>query len=457
MKTICFYFQIHQPFRLKRYRFFDIGSDHYYYDDFSNEDIIRGIAQRTYFPANDMLLDMINKYNGKFKVAFSISGVVLEQMEIYVPEVIEQFKELAKTGCVEFLAETYNHSLASLTDSKEFKRQVKKHQDKIKTLFGKKPTTFCNPELIYCDEIVDDIIDMGFKTMLIEGAKHVLGWKSPNYLYSSAVAPELNLLTRNMKFSDDISYRFSNYNWSEYPLVADKLVNWIAATPESEQLINIFMNYDVLGSLQQAETGIFDFFRAIPRFAFERGMSFSTPSEVSKTLKSVGPLSVPYPSSWAGEEKDISPWLGNILQKEAVEKLYEVAEKVHMVEDKRILQDWTYLQATDHFNYMSTKLFPGPSVYSPYESAYDAFNNYMNVLSDFSNRVHGQFPEGVETEELNSLLTAIHNQEKEIKELKEKLKKAKCENVTVKAEKIEKPKKEKATAKKEKTTPKKKA
>jgi len=224
-----------------------------------------------------------------------------------------------------------------------------------------------------------------------------------------------------MKFSDDISYRFSNYDWSEYPLVADKLIQWIATTPESEQLINIFMNYEVLGSLQAAETGIFEFFKAIPRFAMANGIRFSTPTEVSNTLKPVDALTVPYPCSWAGEEKDTSPWLGNILQKEAVDKLYSIAEKVHLVTDRRILQDWTYLQASDHFNYMSTKLFPGPSVYSPYENAYDAFNNYMNVLSDFIDRVNGQFPEGVENEELNALLTTILNQEKEIKRLQKKI------------------------------------
>jgi alpha-amylase len=364
---------------------------------------------------------MIKEYNGKFKVAFSISGIVLEQMEIYVPEAIDQFKELSKTGCVEFLAETYNHSLASLTDPEEFKRQVKAHSDKIELLFGQKPKVFRNTELIYSDDIALQVAEMGFKTMLTEGAKHVLGWKSPNYLYSSASVPQLKLLTRNMKFSDDISYRFSNYDWSEYPLVADKLMNWIAAIPESEQLINIFVNYDVLGSLQAAETGIFEFFKAIPRFAPAKGITFSTPTEVTNTMKSVGELIVPYPCSWAGEEKDVSPWMGNVLQKEAVDKLYGVAEKVRLVTDRRILQDWNYLQASDHFNYMSTKLFPGPSVYSPYENAYDAFNNYMNVLSDFIDRVHGQFPKGVENEELNALLTTILNQEKEIKRLEKEL------------------------------------
>ncbi|MDR2806177.1 MAG: glycoside hydrolase family 57 protein [Dysgonamonadaceae bacterium] len=421
MKTICFYFQIHQPFRLKRYRFFDIGADHYYYDDFSNEDIIRGIAERTYFPANRLLLDLIREYDGKFKAAFSISGVMLDQMEIYLPEAIEQFKELAKTGCVEFLAETADHSLASLRDPEEFAKQVQAHKEKIEWLFNQTPTVFRNTELMYDDDIALQVAALGFKAMLTEGAKHVLGWKSPNYLYAAAAAPALKLLTRNMKFSDDISYRFSHYDWSEYPLVADKLVQWIAATPESEQLINIFINYDVLGSLQPASTGIFEFFKAIPRFALKRGITFSTPAEVIQTFKPVGELAVPYPCSWAGEEKDASPWLGNVLQREAVDKLYSIAEKVHLVSDRRILQDWHYLQASDHFNYMSTKLFPGPSVYSPYENAYDAFNNYMNVLSDFIDRVNGQFPEGVENEELNALMTTILNQEQKIKELERKL------------------------------------
>jgi len=429
MKTICFYFQIHQPFRLKRYRFFDIGSDHYYYDDFSNEDIIRGIANRTLLPANALLLDLIKEYKGKFKIAFSISGIVLEQLEIYVPEAIDGFKELAKTGNVEFLAETYNHSLASLKDPEEFKNQVTAHSDKIQLLFGQKPKVFRNTELIYSDEIAQQVYEMGFKTMMVEGAKHVLGWKSPNYLYTSAAAPKLKLLVRNMKYSDDISFRFSNYDWSEYPLVSDKLINWIASAPEPEQIINIWMNYEVLGSLQPSETGIFEFFKAIPRFALAKGIGFSMPSEVANVLKTTGELVVPYPCSWAGEEKDVNPWMGNKLQQEAVSKLYEIGERVRMVRDRRLRQDWNYLQASDHFNFMSTKLFPGPSVYSPYENAYDAFNNYMNVLSDFIDRVNGQFPANIENEELNALLTTILNQEEEIKRLKKEL-----ENATKKSD-----------------------
>jgi len=421
MKTICFYFQIHQPFRLKRYRFFDIGSDHYYYDDFSNDDIIQKIAERTLLPANAMLLDLINEYKGKFKVAFSLSGAVLEQLEIFVPEVIDGFKELAKTGCAEFIAETYNHSLASLKDPEEFKNQVKVHSEKIQTLFEQKPKVFRNTELIYSDDIAQLVYEMGYKAMLVEGAKHVLGWKSPNYMYSSAACPRLKLLVRNMKYSDDISFRFSNYNWSDYPLVSDKLVNWIAATPDSEQIINIWMNYEVLGSLQPKETGIFEFFKAIPRFAIAKGIGFSMPSEVINVLKPIGELSVPYPCSWSGEEKDISPWMGNKLQQEAISKLYGIGERVRMTRDRRLLQDWNYLQASDHFNFMSTKLFPGPSVYSPYENAYDAFNNYMNVLSDFIDRVNGKFPANIENEELNALMTTILNQEEEIKRLKKEL------------------------------------
>jgi alpha-amylase len=430
MKTLCFYFQIHQPFRLKRYRFFDIGSDNYYYDDFANEDIITGIARRSYLKANAMLLDIIRQYGNRFKVAFSISGIALEQLEMYVPEVIDGFRDLAKTGCVEFLAETYNHSLASLEDAEEFRLQVKRHSEKIELLFGQKPAVFRNTELIYSDEVGELVYNIGFRTMMVEGAKHVLGWKSPNYIYSSALNPDLKLLVRNMKYSDDISFRFSNYNWNEYPLVADKFINWIASLPETEKIVTVGMNYEVLGSQQPSETGIFEFFKAIPYFAFDRNIGFATPSEVADNFKPSGELTVPYPCSWSGEEKDVSPWKGNILQQEAIAKLYETGERVRMVRDRRILQDWDYLQSSDHFNFMSTKLFPGPSVYSPYENAFDAFNNYMNVLSDFICRVKAQYPDEIENEELNALLTTILNQEEEIKRLKKDV--AQVENAQAK-------------------------
>lgn len=420
MKTICFYFQIHQPFRLKRYRFFDIGNDHYYYDDFSNEDIIDRIAERCYLPANKTLLNMIKTSGGKFKVAFSISGVALEQMEIYVPEVIDSFKELAATGCVEFLAETYAHSLSSLGDPDEFAVQVKMHREKIYSLFGVKPKVLRNTELIYSDDISTLVSGMGFKGMLTEGAKHVLGWKSPNYMYSSAVNPSLKLLLRNSRFSEDLSVRFSNYSWNEYPLTADKFISWIAETPESEQIINLFMNYETLGYLQPMETGIFEFFKALPRYAAEKGISFSTPSEVFSLLKPVDTISVPYPMSWVDEERDTSSWLGNVLQQQAFHKLIEIGERVRLGNDRRLKQDWLYLQSSDHFYYMSTKHF-GKGGFSPYDNPYDAFNNYMNVLSDFIVRVNAQFPDSIDNEELNSLLTTIKNQGEEIETLQKEV------------------------------------
>lgn len=436
MRTICFYFQIHQPFRLKRYRFFDIGNDHYYYDDFNNEEIIRRIAQRSYIPANHTILEMIKASKGKFKVAFSISGVALEQLEIYVPEFIDSMRELAKTGCVEFLSETYAHSLASLADNEEFINQIKAHDDKIEMLFGQRPKVFRNTELIYSDEIAAVVASLGFKGMITEGAKHILGWKSPNYLYTPASAPKMKLLLKNYKLSDDITFRFSNYAWNEYPLTADKFVSWIASMPEKEQVVNLFMTYDTLGELQPAEAGIFDFMKALPRYAAEKNITFSTPSEVVAKLKPADILSVNDPISWADEERDTSAWLGNILQKEAFGKLYSVAERVRLCDDLRLKQDWNYLQTSDHFYYMCTKHFADGAVhshYSPYDSAYEAFTNYMNVLSDFIVRVKEQYPDSIENEELNALITTIRNQADEIEMLKKELTSAKA-NCNVKEE-----------------------
>ena len=299
MKTICCYFQIHQPFRLKRYSFFDIGRDHYYYDDFNNEEIIKEIARKSYLPANAVLLEMIKASKGKVKVAFSISGVALEQLEIYVPEFIDSMKDLSATGCVEFLAETYSHSLSSLKDPEEFERQVKMHEAKIEALFGQKPTVFRNTELIYSEDLADQISYLGFKGVITEGAKHILGWKSPNYVYESATNPNLKILLKNYKFSDDICFNFSKYNWSEYPLTADKFMNWISTLPESERVVNLFMNYEVLGSMQPAGTGIFEFFKALPRFAESKGINFMTPSEVIDNYKSVGVFSATAPISGA--------------------------------------------------------------------------------------------------------------------------------------------------------------
>lgn len=419
MKTICFYFQIHQPFRLKKYRFFNIGNDHYYYDDFQNEEIIQRICQQTYIPANNTILEMIKASKGKVKVAFSISGMALEQMELYVPEAIDKFKELAATGCVEFLAETYAHSLSSLGDVDEFKAQVKAHRKKIKDLFGTEPTVFRNTELIYSDDISEVVNKMGFKGMLTEGAKHILGWKSPNYVYRSALCPDLSLLLRNDKFCDDLSLRFNDYSWDNYPLTADKYIDWIAQTPEKEQVINLFMNYEVLGGLNTKETGIFDFFKALPHFAEQKGISFSLPSEIFNTIKPIDSISVPYPISWGDEEKDYSSWLGNLLQQKTFSLINSIGERVRLCDDRRLKLDWNYLQSSDHLYYMSTKHH---NDFSPYDSPYEAFNNYMNVIADFIARVNAQYPDSIDNEELNSLLTTIRNQGKEIESLKTKLK-----------------------------------
>ncbi len=433
MKTICFYFQIHQPFRLKRYRFFDIGADHYYYDDFTNEQILQRIANNSFLPANQIIYDLIQASEGKFRVAFSISGVALDQLEQYAPEVIESFRKLAKTDAVEFLCETYAHSLSSVIDEKEFKDQVTQHRKRIEVLFGQKPKTFRNTELVYSDDLGELIYSMGYKTIIAEGAKTVLGWKSPNFVYHSALNPNLKLLLKNDKLSDDITFRFSNYNWSEYPLVAEKFIDWIHKTPENEQVINLFMNYETFGNLQPKESGIFEFLKALPKYAFEKGIEFSTPSEVSGLVKATGPISVPNPTSWADEERDLNAWLGNDLQQEAFNKLYSIAERVRMSKDRRLHLDWNYLQTSDHFYYMSTKSFSDGGLYryfSPYETPFEAFINYMNVLSDFMERVEAQFPSSVGNEELNSLLTTIQNQELKIADLEKQLKKYKKGNHT---------------------------
>jgi len=404
---------------LKRYRFFNIGGDHYYYDDFANEDFMQQIAEISFVPANRVLLDMIKENHGNFKVSFSISGVALDQMEIYAPEVIDGFRELADTGCVEFLSETQGHSLASLINPEEFRKQVKEHDDKIESLFGQRPKVFRNTELIFSDEVASLVYDMGFTGILMPGAKRTLGWKSPNYVYQSAEQPKLKILVRNPRFSEDIATRFSNYSWNEYPLTAEKFISWIAATPKEEQTINLFMNYEALGNFQKKSSGIFDFMRALPRFAAEKNIGFATPSEVLGKLKPVDKISSMHPISWVGEERDISAWLGNTLQQEAFNKLYEVAERVSMSQSRRLQQDWTYLQSSDHFYYMGTKeALP----FSPYSSPYDAFNTYMNVLSDFKERVDSEFPSSIENEELNALLTTIHNQADEIDRLEGKVK-----------------------------------
>lgn len=390
-KTLCLYFQVHQPLRLRKYHFFDIGKSSDYYDEFANRTITRKVAERCYLPANRMMLDLIKKYGKNFKVSFSISGMAIEQFQKYTPEVIDSFKALAATGCVEFLAETYSHSLASLVDEKEFTEQVKKHAVLMEKLFGHKPVTFRNTELVYSDKIGEMVARMGYTTMLTEGAKHVLGWKSPNFLYTNSINPKLKLLLKNFRLSDDIAFRFSDREWAEWPLRADRYVGWLNETAKEEEIINLFMDYETLGEHQPAETGIFSFVSSLPQYVFSSSaFEFLTPAEAVAKHQPVAPLHVPYAISWADEERDLTAWLGNELQVEAFEELYKVRDKVKALKNDPVTHDYECLQASDHFYYMCTKLFSDGAIhqyFTPYDSPYEAFINYMNVVSDFVKRV----------------------------------------------------------------------
>ena len=459
MKTICLYFEIHQIIHLKRYRFFDIGIDHYYYDDYENERSITDIAERSYMPALETLLDMIKQGNGYFKVAFSISGVGMEQLEMHAPQVIAKLQEINETGCAEFLAEPYSHGLSSLANEESFAADVKKQCDKMKDYFGKRPTILRNSSLIYSDDIGGEVAAMGFKGMLTEGAKHVLGWKSPHYIYHCPIAPNLKLLLRDVELSDDISLRFNNSDWEGYPLFADTYINRIAALPEEEQFINIFMELSALGIAQPLSSNILEFLKALPACAKDKGITFSTPSEICMKAKSVGQLDVPDTLSWVDEERDVSTWLGNAMQREAFNKLYSVADRIRIAQDPRINQDWDYLQASNNFRFMTTKATSVGLDRGIYSGAFDAFTNYMNILGDFINRVNSLYPEEIDNDQLNSLLTTIRNQgeeievkDKEITRLKTKIEKMEAAeqkaNATKKPTAAKKPAAPKAAAKK---------
>jgi len=443
MKTICLYFEIHQIIHLKRYRFFDIGTDHYYYDDYENERSITDIANRSYMPALTAIGDMIKENGQYFKVAFSLSGTGIEQLEFHAPQVIAKLQELNQTGCVEFLAEPYSHGLSSLANEETFALDVKKQAAKIEELFGKKPTVARNSSLIYSDDIGGQIAAMGFKGMLTEGAKHVLGWKSPHYVYNCNIAPNLKLLLRDVELSDDISLRFNNPDWDGYPLFADTYIDRIARFPEEEQIINIFMELSALGIAQPLSSNILDFLKALPACAKEKGITFSTPTEICMKTKSVGELNVPDTLSWVDEERDVSCWLGNAMQREAFNKLYSVADRLRIADDPRINQDWDYLQASNNFRFMTTKPSNVGLDRGIYNGPFDAFTNYMNILGDFINRVNALYPQEIENDELNALLTTIRNQGDEI-ELKDKeitRLKARLEKLDPTALEEEKPKK----------------
>lgn len=394
-KSICLYFQVHQPTRLRLYRFFDIGKDSHYFDDFTNRTILKRVAQKCYLPMNEILLESITKHKGKFKVAFSISGSALEQFDRYAPEVIESFRKLADTGCVEFLCETYYHSLASLGSKQQFEYQVMKHKEAIEKYFGVTPKTFRNTELIYSDSIGADVYSMGFKTMLTEGARHIMGWRSPNYVYNNDIKSPLKLLLRNYSLSDDLAFRFSDRNWQEWPLTAEKYLEWIKNS--EGDIVNLFMDYETFGEHQDANTGILDFMRSFPDLAIkDKGVEFLTPEKAVAKYKSVGDLSVMEPISWADEERDVTAWLGNELQQDAFNKLYGLEEKLSILDDPAMWADYGHLQESDHLYYMCTKFFSDGEVhkrFNPYGTPYEAFINYMNVLSDFIIRVDNAIAE----------------------------------------------------------------
>jgi alpha-amylase len=403
---------------MKRYRFFEIGQDHYYYDDMQTEEHLDYLVNTSYLPLCNTIKEMIRLSKGRFHCALSVSGTTLEMFQQFAPEMIDVLNELAATGCVEFVATPYAYSLASVYSETEAVEQLQLQQAMVKELFGVESTTICNTELVYSDEIAIQLHQQGYKTVMTEGAKHILSWKSPNYVYQSASAPKMKVLLRNANMSDELAFHFSDPNWYNYPMDAEKYTAQIAALPDEEQVVNIWVGAETFGVRQHAMSGIFDFLKALPYHAMDKSIGFMTPSEVAKKFATNDVVVAPYPLTWAGEAKDINIYTGNDLQNEALQKLYAVAERVHLCQDKQLKRDWLLLQDVNYFHYMN-HIDQGST---HFESAYDAFINYMNILSDFLQRVDEQYPTTIENEELNELLKTINNQEKEIEKLEEQIK-----------------------------------
>ncbi len=391
MSAICFYFQVHQPYRLRHYTFFDIGQSPFYEDEDANCGILLKVARKCYLPMNALLLKLIKRHEGRFKISFSISGTALDQFEAYAPEVIQSYRELMATGCVEMLSETYTHSLSFLYSPEEFRAQVRQHDDRIEELFGVRPVVFRNTELIYNNALARAVEDMGYKAILAEGADHVLGWRSPNFLYRPAGCEKLKLLLKNYSLSDDIAFRFSNHQWPEFPLTADKFTQWAQAAVASGNIINLFMDYETFGEHQWETTGIFQFMEALPDYILRLpGFGFVTPSEAADRYEPVADLDVHNFMSWADAERDLTAWLGNDMQHDAIEAVYRLEPKIRQLNNPGMLRTWQRLQTSDHFYYMCTKWFADGDVHSyfnPYGTPYDAYINYMNVLADFSMRL----------------------------------------------------------------------
>ena len=389
MASVCFYFQIHQPFRLRRYSVFD--TDRHYFDEYKNGEIIRKIAEKCYLPANRMMLEAIKQHHGRFRISYSISGAALEQIQQYAPEVLDSFHALNQTVCVEFLAETYYHSLAFLYSREEFRTQVEMHRALIRKHFGQEPRVFRNTELIYNNDLAHFVSHMGYDAIVTEGADHVLGYRSPNFVYRPPHAPKLKLLLRNYRLSDDITFRFSNRSWEQYPLTAEKFAKWVNQINGNGQLCNLFMDYETFGEHQWAETGIFDFMQHVPGEILKNHENdFLTPGQIIDRHDSVGEIDVPHMISWADTERDLSAWLGNAMQSNALHELYKLEGPLKEKGDEQLLTDWRKITTSDHFYYMCTKYWADGDVhkyFSPYESPYDSYINFMNVLDNVRARL----------------------------------------------------------------------
>lgn len=388
MVAICIYFQVHQPRRLRKYTYFDIGKNHYYEDDEANREIFLKVANKCYLPTNALLLELIKKYKNTFKVSFSLSGVFIEQSKLYSPETLDSFKRLAATGQVEFLNETYHHSLSFLFSQEEFKDEVAKHRQLIKKEFDFDATTFRNSELIYNNDIAKVVESLGYKTILAEGADKILGWRSPNYVYQPKDCKNLKLLLRNYRLTDDIAFRFSERNWLEYPVYADKYASWLHALHANADVINLFMDFETFGEHQWQESGIFEFLAHVPKYILRHPeYVFMTPSEVNKELNPVASLDVPYFVSWADVDRDLSAWRGNDLQEDALRAVYSLEKDIQLLHDSEMLNTWSNLLTSDHFYYMCTKYSADGDVhkyFNPYRNPYEAYINYQNVICDFA-------------------------------------------------------------------------
>lgn len=388
MTAVCLYFQVHQPKRLKKYTIFDIGHQHFYYDEEKNRSVLLKVANKCYLPANELLYKLIKKYKGHFKISYSVSGLAIEQFKEYCPEVLISFKKLADTGCVEFLNETYHHSLSFLFSKSAFLEEIDLHRALIKKEFGQAPTTFRNTELICNNALAQLVENLGYTTILGEGADKILGWRSPNYLYRPVGCNKIKLLLRNYLLSDDIAFRFSNKHWAEYPLTADKFSHWVHSIPDDNQIVNLFMDYETFGEHQWTETGIFQFLEHLPEYIFKNPrFSFATPREISAKFPVVGYLDMPDLFSWADIDRDLTAWRGNDLQEDALQTVFSLERSIDQLQDRHLKKTWLSLLTSDHFYYMCTKWNADGDVhkyFNPYQSPYDAYINYQNIMADFS-------------------------------------------------------------------------